>query len=555
MFMLMKNLLFRYISVLFVTLFTLSCQKDDTISPQTEIDFSQTHLQQKFVKANEIQDVMDFLRRSGPYDFKYAIQTGSLPEGLTRSGEPDLILSDLVTDQILAITNEANLTNYSFQLEIENAPVYESEISFFNLIVKETNTQEGYYAYIQEYRMDKYWYQGNGSGIDLTSYTGKMIFYNLEGIYIAKLSYSNGQITEEDLRSPCPPDPGGGGGNGSGGGSGGSGNGTGKGDGGSTGGSGGGTGGGFGGGGIQVILVPCTGGPGHYPGDSCDCSNLPHCDPPYIIIVWGDEINDINDLMRNPCDELPVQCHYPNGDPCPCNATNDGCLEENPNVGVNHTKPHPDCAILNQILEHQPTKSKIVDLQNDLNSPIEKGFNLYMNSNGDVLSTPIAPGEFDRFNYSTTSNIFGGTHLHHDGVFPMFSLPDVNALYSFWANFDNGTNDSSLMTHIMVSQFGVYAVKIADVGKLTNFYNLTTGSPDLLEWLNEQLAEKYLELENPETGELTGNSIAFEKALLELLVSGYDAGVSLYKAKSDLSGWDKKALNSSGTPVTTFSCD
>lgn len=217
-------------------------------------------------------------------------------------------------------------------------------------------------------------------------------------------------------------------------------------------------------------------------------------------------------------------------------------------------KPHPDCTILNQILAHQPTKSKIEDLQNDLNSPIEKGFNLYMNSSGDVLSTQIAPGEFDSFKISPSSNVFGRTHLHHNGVFPMFSLGDLLALYSVRSNFNNGSNDSSIITIIMVSQYGVYTIKLEEVGKLTIFHNLATGDSDILDWLNELLLESYENLSDPITGQLTGNSIAFEKAFLEFM-DDYDAGVSLYKAKTDLSGWDRKALNPSGTPVTTFSCD
>lgn len=544
--MLMKNLFFRNISLFFISLFIISCQKDDTISPQAEIDFSQNQFQQKYVNAEDIPEVMDFLRRSGPQDFKYEIQTGSLPGEQTRSGEPDLVLSDLVTSQIMAITNEANLTNFSFQLEIENAPVYEGEISFFNLIVKETTAQEGYYAYIQEYRMDENWYRNQDLGFDFTTYTGKIIFYNLEGIYVAKLSYSNGQITEEDLRSPCQ-----GGGSGSGGGGPDPG-----------GGSTGGTGGGSGGSGIQVVVVVCTGGPEHQPGDpECECYTDPNCDPGYIIIMWGSEGggDDISELLRTPCCDGqpcvdPIQCVGPFNEPCDCNATNDGCIDESPNVGINLFKPHQDCTILKQILEHQPTKSKIVDLQNDLNSPIEKGFNLYLNSSGDVLSTPIAPGEIDNFGLSTSSNVFGGAHLHHNGVFPMFSFGDPLALYSVRSNFNNGSNDSSLITIIMVSQYGVYATKIEDWGKLTIFHNLATGDSDILDWLNELLLESYENLSDSITGQLTGNSIAFEKAFLEFM-DGYDSGVSLYKAKTDLSGWDRKALNSSGTPVTAFSCD
>lgn len=460
--MLMKNLLFSYISLFFVSLFILSCQKDDTIRPQSEVDFSQNNLQQKFVNADDIPEVMDFLKRSGPYNLKYTIQTGSLIGENIRSGEPDLVLSDLVTSQILAITNEANLTNYSFQLQIENAPVYEGEVSFFNLIVKETTAQVGYYAYIQEYRMDENWYRNQGLGFDLTTYTGKMIFYNLEGIYVAKLSYSNGQITEEDLRSPCS-----GGGSGSGGGGSGNNN---PDPGGGTGGR---TGGGSGGSGIQVVVVVCTGGPEHQPGDpECECYTDPNCEPGYIIIMWGSESggDQISELIRTPCCdgqpcEDPIVCVDQFNEPCDCNATNDGCIEENPNVGINHTKPHPDCAILNQIAEHQQTISKIVQLQTQLNNQYESGFNLFKSSQGNVNSTNIDSGNYVTFPFSSNPVVFGGVHLHHNKGFPMFSLQDVLTLDQFYNNFANNGNPPEKVnpTLIMVSSLGVYAIKIENL--------------------------------------------------------------------------------------------
>jgi hypothetical protein len=523
---------------LFILLILSSCQKDD-VKEEYFHHFSSEKIDHKMVTATDIPEVMQFLRAKASPDLRFNIHDGSMLGVQNRSGESNLIISELITEQILSVTNEASLTNFSFQLRVDTAPEYDGYVSFFNLIVKETTSFEGYYAYIQEYRMDKSWYEGNDSTLDMHTYTGKMIFYTIEGLYVATLDFSNGQITGEVLMSPCPPDPG----DGSGGGSGGGGSGTGPGGTGPGSGSGGGT----GGGGIIIIEVPCTC-QGHPPGHtSCVCEN-----PPYVIILWGSEVNEINEVMSFPCDEIPTQCSQPNGDPCPCNATNDGCVEENPNVGVIRIKQHPDCTILNQILNHQPTKSKIEDLQNDLNSPIEKGFNLYMNSNGDVLSTPIAPGQIDNFNLSTSSAVFGGVHLHHNGIYPMFAFGDLLALYNIWTN--NGLNDSSIIVNIMVSQYGVYAIKIKNVGQFTIFYNLTTGNQSIQEFLNDKMRDSYESLSDPITGQLTGNSIAFEKAFLEFM-GDYDSGVSLYKAKNDLSGWDRKDLNQSGTPVSTYSCD
>ena len=202
------------------------------------------------IEAIDIPEVMQFLKSKSNPDLNFSIQTGGIPGQQNRSSEPDLVISDLITEQILAVTNQTNLTNYTFLLRIDTAPYYEGEVSFFNLIVKETTANEGYYAYIQEYRVDENWYVSNGSILDMQTYTGKMIFYTLEGLYVAKVDFSNGQITGNEYRFPCPnDDPGG----------------SDPGGGGSTsgprsdpGGPGGDPGGGTGGGGIQIIVVGCT---------------------------------------------------------------------------------------------------------------------------------------------------------------------------------------------------------------------------------------------------------------------------------------------------------
>lgn len=234
---------------LFLLLILSSCQKDD-VKQELFHHFSNEKLNHKMVTAADIPEVMKFLRANSSKDLRFTIHTGSITGGHNRSGEPDLIISELMTEQILAVTNASSLTNYSFQLRVDTAPYYEGEVSFFNLIVKETTAVEGYYAYIQEYRMDENWYVGNDYILDMQTYTGKMIFYTLEGLYVAKVDFSNGQIIGEDLRSRCPDGGGGPGGGGSTSGPGGD-------SGGSTGGSGG-TGGGTGGGGIQIIVVGCT---------------------------------------------------------------------------------------------------------------------------------------------------------------------------------------------------------------------------------------------------------------------------------------------------------
>jgi|GEM_PF-1683230 len=496
------------------------------------------------VTADDIPEVMQFLRGNSSPNLHFTIQTGELPEGQNRSGEPDLIISELMTEQILAVTNEANLTNYSFQLRVDNAPYYEGEVSFFNLIVKETTAVEGYYAYIQEYRMDENWYVDNDSILDMQTYTGKMIFYTLEGLYVAKVDFSNGQIIGEDLRSPCPPDPGGGS-------SGGGGSGSGPGDGG-TGGSGGGTGGGTGGGGIQIIVVGCTcANPPHQPGETCTCEN-----PPYIVIVWGDEIDDINETLRNPCCdppcELPIECNYPNGDPCPCNATNDGCLDENPNVGVIYIKPHPHCDELLKISNHANTRNKINQLKNELNSGIEKGFEIEM-QNGEISnSTPTRDGEFNEFIYNfQTLNPVAGVHLHHSNLFPMPSHEDILTLFDLYGN---SPTNSNIPTHIIVSSKGVHALKIDDPSKLATLFVQAATDQEFYDDLMFEMLKTYENINPIVNGVPKGTLINNEMAFLQL-IEQYDMGISLLRANSDTSGWVKLILNENNNLIWSYECN
>lgn len=309
----------------FLFLILTSCQKED-VKQDSFPHFSNKEVGHKMVTATDIPEVMGFLRANASSDLRYTIHAGGILGSQTRSGEPDLVISELMTEQILAVTNEAYLTNYSFQLRVDTAPYYEGEISFFNLIVKETTAQEGYYAYIQEYRMDENWYVSNNYQLNMHSYTGKMIFYTLEGLYVAKVDFSNGQIVGEDLRSPCPDGGGSSGGGGSTSGPGGDG-----------GGSTGGTGGGNGGGGspcywwVEYVEVGCI----------CVPGNTSGCPGPTEIAVITIFCPNHREALRSPCCdgepcELPEECWDAVGDPCPNGCNVDGtCFEENPDTGVN----------------------------------------------------------------------------------------------------------------------------------------------------------------------------------------------------------------------------
>lgn len=197
----------------------------------------------------------------------FNIKLSSVEGFHNRSGEPDLVLTELNTENIIALTNEAGKTNYTFQLDLENVPFYENEFSFFNLVVKEINSTEGFYGYIQEYRMSEEWYRENGFDTDFTDYDRKMVIYTMEGLYVSVLEIENGFVNHAHYRSPCPDEGSGSGGGGDGSDPGG--------PGGDPGGPGTGSGGGGTGGFNITVDYICGCNPGHVGGSSnpkCDCT-------------------------------------------------------------------------------------------------------------------------------------------------------------------------------------------------------------------------------------------------------------------------------------------
>ncbi len=325
----MKQPLWKWKFLTFLLLILFSCQKDDALKPEeASHPHPEEHHIQK-VSSQDIPKVMDFLKGKNNGQLRFKIQASN-GEGIqTKSSEPDLILTDLETENILALTDEAGRTNYSFQLTFENAPQYEGEVSIFNLIVKEINTEEGFYGYIQEYRMSNDWYRENGFDTDFTDYDGKMVIYTMGGLYVSVLEIENGYVNHAHYRSPCP-DEGSGSGDNSGPGPGG--------DGGGTGGTGG-TGGGTGGFNITVDYI-CGCNPGHVGGSSnpkCDCT-LADIPVGFNIGIRSMEGWILNEL-RSPCppmSDAPNNCYDQYNDPCPfgCNPEG-GCAEENEEIAIN----------------------------------------------------------------------------------------------------------------------------------------------------------------------------------------------------------------------------
>lgn len=156
----MKNF-FKFNLAASILFLFFSCQKDDKpIDANANIE----NVHQKTIKtvsAKDVPEVMTFLKKTNNQNLNFSISRSSETGVVLKRSEPDLILTDLETQKIKALTGFSGKTNYTFKLKLKDTPSYPDEVSFFSLIVKEINSVEGFYGYIQEYRVDKQWYLSN----------------------------------------------------------------------------------------------------------------------------------------------------------------------------------------------------------------------------------------------------------------------------------------------------------------------------------------------------------------------------------------------------------
>lgn len=314
----------RIFFILMTIILFIACQKDDEGQPQLqEVQETKSITATSTVYVDEIPEIMEFVFIKTDKDGYFQISRSNT--GL-RSNEPDLILGELETREILQVTNQYNRSNYTFLLtSIESTD--QTVKSTFNLIIKESSM--GLYSYIMEYRPDENWTYDYRNRETFSSFTGEIFYYDIEGKYLAKETLSNGAVTSAETRNNCDdnsdPDSNTGG------------DGTNDGNDGNDGTSDGND-GGDSGNGITIYEeencnVPCTH-PAHNPHtDPCE---HPTCETTVVINYKSSQ--KVDKHTRNPCNDTPENCHYPNNDPCPCNADGTGCLEveedTNDTVGV-----------------------------------------------------------------------------------------------------------------------------------------------------------------------------------------------------------------------------
>lgn len=186
----------------------------------------------------------------------------------------------------------------------------------------------------------------------------------------------------------------------------------------------------------------------------------------------------------------------------------------------------------------------------------EKGFNLSTNSSNQKVASPINIGNSNKIKYNKYINIYGGLHLHprNGKAFPMFSFYDILNLLEFHNNFNpSSPTKPSVFVHYLVTYQGVYAIKIDDVSVLQQLQPIlddlddaNEDGIDLAKDYDDSLENVYSRfqdsMENP-----NGSPGEYEKELLKFMNNfdgnGNGLGISLFRANSSLTNWEKLTLN------------
>jgi hypothetical protein len=214
-----------------------------------------------------------------------------------------------------------------------------------------------------------------------------------------------------------------------------------------------------------------------------------------------------------------------------------------PSLNAPKTTP---CAELTKLTSNLKMQNALLDLQTKTDLSKENGYSI-SKSNATNYNSPAPcnalPNNPNQIKMPTGGTIIGAFHTHplasDNDVVPMFSDGDINWL--FWVCKDNqapmqGKVYEEFVLTLTVPQ-GTYAIKIKDWLKFVDFIQSD-------EWDRkdgnkkgelDELRDKYEDIG------ANGNHNRITNAFLEIL-RDFDAGIGLYEANSDLSGWSELEL-------------
>lgn len=404
--------------ILITMVFFISCQKDDEASPPLSNTIRAEIVTNK-VTVDEIPEIMDFLATKGNSRGQFTI---TKLNNDTRSNEPDLVIGVLQTKEIIEVIDQYDRKNYTFLLtSIEGTdPTVQST---FNLIVKESS--EGLFSYIMEYRPDANWTPDYLDKNYLSTFIGDVVYYTIDGIYIAKANLVDGVSISAETRNSCPDD-----GNGNG-------NGESTSDNSDSSDTTTNTNPSVGGIDAVEITVVCGCSVGHEGGGEA-CGSCDPSEDVTIIEIKSSINNKIDKLARNPCppEDTPEFCHESNGDPCDCNVDGTGCAEGT-NTDVAVLFESDPCEKISNALNDINVSDSITDLDGAFTEPNERGYGVSKNPDTSDFTTAEVLGGRRSTPLPIGGDIVGAAHIHTDGGYPMFSGDDIANIFLLYFRNSN----------------------------------------------------------------------------------------------------------------------
>ncbi|WP_405203359.1 hypothetical protein [Dokdonia sp. LLG6352-1] len=519
-----------------------SCQEDDGFNSTPATIVATASSTVTTVISADIPDIMGYVNSlPKSRDGRFSILK---EDGATRSSEPDLVLGELQTNEIKVATNSYGRSNYTFLLRTLESQAIDS-ISIFNLVLKDTRT--GLHSYIVEYRIAS---DNNNltNGIESSSYSGKIIYYNIDGYHAVSLNLQNGLLINSFTRNPCP--VGEDGGSGGPGGPGPGGNGPGGDD------------GPGGGGNCELIPYPCAC-VGHWPWEIC-----PDCDAPggWITACGGDKIMEngvlkldfIKNTRRcpNETQNCNLDCIYDiNYDDCSCADEPSDDPEEDENTDVVillDVEFLSDCNLLGNLSDSPSYQQRIQELidnntgnteiaywgNNDNNGVTnfsdDDRFESIEGQNG-IQNPPIPQDPIESFIHNHFNN---GTN----GVIPVFSPADLGTLYNLMIN--GRISDTDDFTMVMTSP----GQSISDPSDDTLYAITITNSEDFLNFgasvfSNIDFTDAYFYGKGLRQN---ADTAAIERQMLEIFKEN-DIGLRMHRGDTnDLSSWTRLKIKNNG---------
>jgi hypothetical protein len=226
-------------------------------------------------------------------------------------------------------------------------------------------------------------------------------------------------------------------------------------------------------------------------------------------------------------------------------------VDANGNCLTDDTTPLPPrsinpCSYIDTLLANDDIKNLIEELNTDakLSLNYEKGYQFTTADDGSISSTQIDgnPNENSiQVLLNDQGTVTGFVHVHYDGLVPNFSIDDIktfNGMYQ-WRKFKGKPLKD--LTIMVISRSGVYALVIDDESKFA------TEGFKLHEAGFGTIKEEYEDIFDKET-----NPEKVERFMIDdnLTLSNY--GLTLMKAKDDLSGWQKVEPHPTNSNKTTY---